>query len=50
MVDRKIMQVKLERALWEKWVKLADRHNMPLVTYIKHLMAKELEKLEDRNV
>lgn len=44
MEDKKHIQIITERVIWERWVKLAKDNGMPLVSYIKHLLGKELNK------
>lgn len=44
MEDKKHIQIITERAIWERWVKLAKDNGMPLVSYIKHLLSKELNR------
>ncbi len=42
--DKKYLQIVTDKIIWEKWVNLAEKNGMPLVTYIKHLLSKELNK------
>jgi len=44
MENKKHIQIITEKFIWEKWVKLAKENGMPLVSYIKHLLNKELNK------
>jgi hypothetical protein len=42
--EKKYIQIITDKVIWEKWLKLAEGNGMPLVTYIKHLINKELNK------
>jgi len=44
MENKKHVQILVDAPIWEKWTKLAKENGMPLVTFIKHLMNKELNK------
>lgn len=45
MNKKKFIQLRTEYNLWSRWTQLAKSNGMPLVTYIKHLLNIELDKL-----
>ena len=41
MEDKKYIQIITSKDTWSRWNEIAKSHGMPLVTFIKHLMARE---------
>jgi len=46
MTKKKFVQIRLNTDLWVKWVELAKSNKVPLVTYIKLLISKEIDKIQ----
>ena len=43
---KKYIQIITEENIWEQWKSIASKNGMPLVTYIKYLLTKEIDKIE----
>jgi len=46
---KRYIQIISNSEIVDKWMNLATSKGMPLVTYIKYLLNRELEKTEQRN-
>lgn len=46
MIKKKFVQIRVDQDLWVKWVELAKSNKVPLVTYIKLLLSKEIDKTQ----